>query len=61
MPMLSPLSRIRLAWCSSNGGFRLQTVDEPTGRIMADRTWKRGLQQRIQAKEGGESRPATAR
>lgn len=30
----------------------IQIVDESTGRVMADRTWERGLHQLIEAKEG---------
>ncbi len=33
---------------------QVQIIDESTGRVMADRTWERGLQQMIQAKEGVE-------
>ncbi|NNM52298.1 MAG: preprotein translocase subunit SecA [Pseudomonadales bacterium] len=32
----------------------IQIVDESTGRVMADRTWERGLHQLIEAKEGCE-------
>jgi preprotein translocase subunit SecA len=31
---------------------RVQIVDESTGRVMADRSWERGLHQMIEAKEG---------
>ena len=31
---------------------KLQIVDEYTGRVMADRSWERGLQQMIEVKEG---------
>jgi preprotein translocase subunit SecA len=31
---------------------RIRIVDEYTGRVMADRTWERGLHQMIEAKEG---------
>jgi len=31
---------------------KVQIIDEHTGRIMADRTWERGLHQMIEAKEG---------
>ena len=31
---------------------KIQIVDEYTGRVMADRTWERGLHQLIEAKEG---------
>ncbi len=31
---------------------RVQIVDEYTGRVMADRSWERGLHQMIEAKEG---------
>ena len=31
---------------------KVQIVDEYTGRVMADRTWERGLHQLIEAKEG---------
>lgn len=30
----------------------MQIVDEYTGRVMADRSWERGLHQMIEAKEG---------
>jgi preprotein translocase subunit SecA len=33
---------------------KVQIVDEFTGRIMADRSWERGLHQMIEAKEGAE-------
>lgn len=33
-------------------GDKVQIVDEYTGRIMADRSWERGLHQMIEAKEG---------
>jgi preprotein translocase subunit SecA len=33
---------------------KVQIVDESTGRIMADRSWERGLHQLIEAKEGCE-------
>jgi preprotein translocase subunit SecA len=33
---------------------KVQIVDESTGRIMADRSWERGLHQMIEAKEGCE-------
>ena len=33
---------------------KVQIVDEYTGRVMADRTWQRGLHQLIEAKEGCE-------
>lgn len=33
-------------------GGRVQIVDESTGRVMADRSWERGLHQMIEAKEG---------
>lgn len=33
---------------------KVQIVDEFTGRVMADRTWERGLHQMIEAKEGTE-------
>ena len=33
-------------------GEKIQIVDEYTGRIMADRSWERGLHQMIEAKEG---------
>jgi preprotein translocase subunit SecA len=33
-------------------GGKVQIVDEYTGRIMADRSWERGLHQMIEAKEG---------
>lgn len=33
---------------------KVQIVDEFTGRVMADRTWERGLHQMIEAKEGCE-------
>jgi len=41
--------------------IQVQIINEPTGRAMPDRTWERGLQQRVQAKEGVNSRPATGR
>jgi preprotein translocase subunit SecA len=31
---------------------KLQIVDEYTGRVMADRSWERGLHQMIEVKEG---------
>jgi preprotein translocase subunit SecA len=31
---------------------KVQIVDESTGRVMADRSWERGLHQMIEAKEG---------
>jgi len=31
---------------------KLQIIDEYTGRVMADRSWERGLQQMIEVKEG---------
>jgi len=31
---------------------KIQIIDEYTGRVMADRTWERGLHQLIEAKEG---------
>jgi preprotein translocase subunit SecA len=31
---------------------KVQIVDEPTGRVMPDRTWRAGLHQAIEAKEG---------
>ncbi|MFK2904907.1 preprotein translocase subunit SecA [Dyella ginsengisoli] len=33
---------------------KVQIVDESTGRVMADRTWERGLHQMIETKEGCE-------
>ncbi len=33
---------------------KIQVIDEYTGRVMADRTWQRGLHQLIEAKEGCE-------
>ena len=33
-------------------GGKIQIVDEYTGRVMADRSWERGLHQMIEAKEG---------
>ena len=30
----------------------MQIIDEYTGRVMADRSWERGLHQLIEAKEG---------
>jgi preprotein translocase subunit SecA len=33
-------------------GGKVQIIDEYTGRIMADRSWERGLHQMIEAKEG---------
>jgi preprotein translocase subunit SecA len=33
-------------------GDKVQIVDEYTGRVMADRSWERGLHQMIEAKEG---------
>ncbi len=33
-------------------GQKVQIVDEYTGRVMADRSWERGLHQMIEAKEG---------
>jgi preprotein translocase subunit SecA len=33
---------------------KVQIVDESTGRVMADRTWERGLHQLVEAKEGCE-------
>jgi preprotein translocase subunit SecA len=33
-------------------GSKVQIVDEYTGRVMADRSWERGLHQMIEAKEG---------
>ncbi|TAK83761.1 MAG: prepilin peptidase [Betaproteobacteria bacterium] len=33
-------------------GNKVQIVDEYTGRVMADRSWERGLHQMIEAKEG---------
>jgi preprotein translocase subunit SecA len=33
-------------------GGKVQIVDEYTGRVMADRSWERGLHQMIEAKEG---------
>lgn len=33
---------------------KVQIIDEYTGRVMADRSWERGLQQFIEAKEGVE-------
>src|SRR5512134_1160599 len=33
-------------------GEKVQIVDEYTGRVMADRSWERGLHQMIEAKEG---------
>ena len=33
---------------------KVQIVDESTGRVMADRTWERGLHQMIECKEGCE-------
>jgi preprotein translocase subunit SecA len=33
---------------------KVQIVDESTGRVMADRSWERGLHQLIEAKEGCE-------
>ena len=33
-------------------GEKIQIVDEYTGRVMADRSWERGLHQMIEAKEG---------
>jgi preprotein translocase subunit SecA len=33
-------------------GDKIQIVDEYTGRVMADRSWERGLHQMIEAKEG---------
>ncbi len=33
-------------------GDKIQIIDEYTGRIMADRSWERGLHQMIEAKEG---------
>ena len=33
---------------------RVQIVDEYTGRVMADRSWERGLHQMVEAKEGCE-------
>jgi preprotein translocase subunit SecA len=33
---------------------QVQIIDESTGRVMAGRTWERGLQQMIPAKEGVE-------
>jgi preprotein translocase subunit SecA len=35
-------------------GDKVQIVDEYTGRVMADRSWERGLHQMIEAKEGCE-------
>ncbi len=33
-------------------GGKIQIIDEYTGRVMADRSWERGLHQMIEAKEG---------
>lgn len=33
-------------------GGKVQIIDEYTGRVMADRSWERGLHQMIEAKEG---------
>jgi len=33
-------------------GAKIQIIDEYTGRVMADRSWERGLHQMIEAKEG---------
>ncbi|MGO1069149.1 preprotein translocase subunit SecA [Lysobacter sp. CA199] len=33
---------------------KIQIIDESTGRVMADRTWERGLHQMIESKEGCE-------
>ena len=33
-------------------GNKIQIIDEYTGRVMADRSWERGLHQMIEAKEG---------
>ena len=33
-------------------GDKIQIIDEYTGRVMADRSWERGLHQMIEAKEG---------
>jgi preprotein translocase subunit SecA len=33
-------------------GNKVQIIDEYTGRVMADRSWERGLHQMIEAKEG---------
>ena len=33
-------------------GDKVQIIDEYTGRVMADRSWERGLHQMIEAKEG---------
>ena len=33
---------------------KVQVVDEPTGRVMPDRSWERGLHQMIEVKEGCE-------
>jgi preprotein translocase subunit SecA len=33
-------------------GEKVQIIDEYTGRVMADRSWERGLHQMIEAKEG---------
>lgn len=38
-------------------GGKVQIVDEYTGRLMADRSWERGLHQLIEIKEGCESTP----
>ena len=36
---------------------KVQIVDEFTGRVLADRSWERGLQQMIEVKEGGAVTP----
>ena len=38
-------------------GGKVQIVDEYTGRVLADRSWERGLQQLVEVKEGCEVTP----
>ena len=40
---------------------KVQIVDESTGRVMADRSWERGLHQMIEAKEGVRDHRRSAR
>ena len=59
MQILSPLSCIGFGPALLRRRIQVQTIDESAGRAMPDRTWERGLQQRVQAKKGVKSRPAT--
>jgi preprotein translocase subunit SecA len=54
MQILSPLSCIGFGPVLLRRRIQVQTIDESAGRAMPDRTWERGLQQRVQAKEGVE-------